>query len=324
MGGFVLRRAVMAIPLIGLSSFVVFCLVAVSGDPLGELRANPNVPRETIELRRQQLNLDEPLLERYGLWLSNAVTGDFGKDIRGREVTERIAAAAGVTLRLVVGAVVVALLLGVTIGVIAALRQYSGFDYVSTFLAFVFFSMPVFWLAAVLKDVGIRVNDLFDINFFKTVGEKSVSVDGGWLATWSDRLGHMVLPVLTLVLLQMAGWSRFQRGAMLEVLNADYVRTAKAKGLRKRQVVLRHALRNALIPIVTLVAIDFGLLISGTVITETVYGWDGMGRLLTNSVIAGDVNVVQAWLLLAATAVVAFNLLADIVYGYLDPRIRHG
>jgi len=324
MGGFVLRRAVMAIPLIGLSSFVVFCLVAVSGDPLGELRANPNVPRETIELRRQQLNLDEPLLERYGLWLSNAVTGDFGKDVRGREVTERIAAAAGVTLRLVVGAVVVALLLGVTIGVIAALRQYSGFDYVSTFLAFVFFSMPVFWLAAVLKDVGIRVNDLFDINFFKTVGEKSVSVDGGWLATWSDRLGHMVLPVLTLVLLQMAGWSRFQRGAMLEVLNADYVRTAKAKGLRKRQVVLRHALRNALIPIVTLVAIDFGLLISGTVITETVYGWDGMGRLLTNSVIAGDVNVVQAWLLLAATAVVAFNLLADIVYGYLDPRIRHG
>lgn len=324
MGGFVLRRAVMAIPLIGLSSFVVFCLVAVSGDPLGELRANPNVPRETIELRRQQLNLDEPLLKRYGIWLSNAVTGDFGKDIRGRDVSDRIAAAAGVTLRLVVGAVVVALLLGVTIGVIAALRQYSGFDYVSTFLAFVFFSMPVFWLAAVLKDVGIRVNDLFDINFFKTVGEKSVSVEGGWLAIWSDRLGHMVLPVLTLVLLQMAGWSRFQRGAMLEVLNADYVRTAKAKGLRKRQVVLRHALRNALIPIVTLVAIDFGLLISGTVITETVYGWDGMGRLLTNSVIAGDVNVVQAWLLLAATAVVAFNLLADVVYGYLDPRIRHG
>jgi peptide/nickel transport system permease protein len=324
MGGFVLRRAAMAIPLIGLSSFVVFCLVAVSGDPLGELRANPNVPPETIELRRQQLNLDEPLHKRYGIWLSNAVTGDFGKDIRGRDVTERISAAAGVTLRLVVGAVVVAVLLGVTIGVIAALRQYSGFDYVSTFLAFVFFSMPVFWLAAVLKDVGIRVNDLFDINFFKTVGEKSVSVDGGWLATWQDRLGHMVLPVLTLVLLQMAGWSRFQRGAMLEVLNTDYVRTAKAKGLRKRQVVLRHALRNALIPIVTLVAIDFGLLISGTVITETVYGWDGMGRLLTNSVIAGDVNVVQAWLLLAATAVVAFNLLADIVYGYLDPRIRHG
>lgn len=134
----------------------------------------------------------------------------------------------------------------------------------------------------------------------------------------------MILPVLTLVLLQMAGWSRFQRGAMLEVLNADYVRTAKAKGLPRRKVVLRHALRNALIPIVTLVAIDFGLLISGTVITETVYGWDGMGRLLTSSVIAGDVNVVQAWLLLAATAVVAFNLLADVVYGYLDPRIRHG
>lgn len=324
MGGFVLRRVAMAIPLIGLSSFLVFCLVAVSGDPLGELRANPNVPPETIELRRQQLNLDEPLLERYGIWVSNAVTGDFGEDIRGREVTGRIAAAAGVTLRLVVGAVVVAVLLGVTIGVIAALRQYSAFDYASTFLAFVFFSMPVFWLAAVLKDVGIRVNDLFEVNFFKTVGEKSVSVEGGWLATWSDRLGHMVLPVLTLILLQVAGWSRFQRGAMLEVLNADYVRTAKAKGLLKRQVVLRHALRNALIPIVTLVAIDFGLLISGTVITETVYGWDGMGRLLTNSVIAGDVNVVQAWLLLAATAVVTFNLLADIIYGYLDPRIRRG
>jgi peptide/nickel transport system permease protein len=141
---------------------------------------------------------------------------------------------------------------------------------------------------------------------------------------WSDRLGHLVLPALTLVLIQVAGWSRYQRASMLEVLNADYVRTAKAKGLPPARVITRHAMRNALIPIVTLVAIDFGLLLSGAVITERVFGWAGMGRLLLDSLTRQDINVVQAWLLVSATMVIVFNLLADILYGYLDPRIRRG
>lgn len=324
MRAFVLRRLAISVPLVVLASFLVFLLVAISGDPLGELRANPNISEETIELRRRQLNLDKPLLVRYGLWAKGAVQGDFGRALDNEPVTDRLLRSVGVTLRLLLGAVLVAVVAGVAIGVVAALRQYSKFDYLATFFAFVFFSMPVFWLAAVLKDVGIRINQALGFDLFFTVGEQTVGLSGGFVTIWSDRLGHLILPVLTLILIQVAGWSRYQRAAMLDVINADYVRTARAKGLSPTQVVVRHALRNALIPIVTLVAIDFGLLLSGAVITETVFSWNGMGRLLVGALQDRDTNVVQAWLLVSATMVVVFNLLADVLYGYLDPRIRRG
>jgi peptide/nickel transport system permease protein len=208
--------------------------------------------------------------------------------------------------------------------VIQAIRQYSPVDYTGTFLAFLFFSMPVFWLAAVLKDLGIRANEWLGRLVFFTVGEQSPNLVGfTTLGVWIDRIGHLLLPSLTLILITMAGWSRFQRGSMLEVLHSDYLRTARAKGLPKRTVIFRHALRNALIPLTTIVAIDFAGIIGGTVITETVYGWSGMGRLLLESLKIGDVNVVQAWLLVTAILVVVFNLIADILYGYLDPRIRN-
>jgi peptide/nickel transport system permease protein len=257
------------------------------------------------------------------------VTGDFGRSSEDNEpVVDKLRRSIWVTLRLLGGALSIAIFLGVAIGVAAALRQYSRFDYLSTLFAFIFFSMPVFWLAAVLKDVAIRLNGwlekAFEIRPFFTVGEKTDYLTGGFFTVWADRLGHMVLPVMALVLIQVAGWSRYQRAAMLDVLSADYVRTARAKGLPPFKVILRHTLRNALIPIVTLVAIDFGLLMSGAVITETVFAWNGMGRLLLRGLIDRDANVVQAWLLVSAAMVVLFNLLADIVYGYLDPRIRRG
>jgi peptide/nickel transport system permease protein len=324
MAGFILRRLAISIPLIALASFLVFVLVAVSGDPLGELRANPNISEETIELRRRQLNLDKPLLVRYGLWVKGVVQGDFGKALDNEPVTERLLRSVAVTLRLLAGAVLLAVLFGVAIGVVAALRQYSRFDYLATFFAFVFFSMPVFWLAAVLKDVGIKINEALGYPLFFTIGEQTPGLSGGFFEVWRDRIGHLILPVLTLILIQVAAWSRYQRASMLDVLNADYVRTARAKGLSPAKVILRHTLRNALIPIVTLVAIDFGLLLSGAVITETVFAWNGMGRLLVRALTDRDTNVVQAWLLVSATMVVVFNLLADIVYGYLDPRIRRG
>jgi len=225
-------------------------------------------------------------------------------------------------MRLLAGSVLLAVLFGILIGVVAALQQYSKFDYLATLFAFVFFSMPVFWLAALLKDVGIRINEALGHKLFYTVGEQTPGLSGSFMSVWSDRLGHLVLPALSLILIQIASWSRYQRASMLEVLGADYVRTAKAKGLAPRQVIVRHALRNALIPVVTLVAIDFGLLLSGAVLTETVFGWSGMGRLLVGALQRQDTNVVQAWLLVSATMVVVFNMLADILYGYLDPRIR--
>jgi peptide/nickel transport system permease protein len=323
MGGFILRRLAISVPLVIVSSFVVFMLVAAAGDPLAELRGNPNTPRSTIEARRRQLHLDKPVLVRYEMWARGAVHGDFGRSfVTGEDVGSMLWRAMLVTMRLLAGAVLLAVLFGVLIGVVAALRQYSKFDYLATFFAFVFFSMPVFWLAAVLKDVGIRINQALGHSLFFTVGEQTPGLAGGFWSVWGDRIGHLVLPALSLILIQVASWSRYQRASMLEVLNADYVRTAKAKGLSPWRVIVRHALRNALIPIVTLVAIDFGLLLSGAVITETVFAWSGMGRLLLDALRRQDINVVQAWLLVSATMVVLFNLLADVLYGYLDPRIR--
>jgi glutathione transport system permease protein len=325
MAGFILRRLAISIPLIAVASFLVFMLVAVSGDPLGELRSNPSISEAQIQAERHRLGLDRPLMTRYVDWATGAVTGDFGRSSKDNEpVVDKLLRAIGVTLRLLGAALTLAVFIGVAIGVAAALRQYSKFDYLSTLFAFIFFSMPVFWLAAVLKDVGIRINDAIGFRLFFTIGEKDPTVVGGFFTVWGDRLGHMILPVTALILIQVAGWSRYQRAAMLDVLSADYVRTARAKGLPPMKVILRHTLRNALIPIVTLVAIDFGLLMSGAVITETVFAWNGMGRLLLRGLIDRDANVVQAWLLVSAAMIVSFNLLADILYGYLDPRIRRG
>jgi peptide/nickel transport system permease protein len=323
--GFILRRLAISIPVVVLSSFIVFVLVATAGaDPTADLRLRPGISEQVIKLRRHELHLDEPVLARYGTWVKGIVHGDFGRSTTNERVFPLLRRRLGITLRLVVFATVVAILLAVVIGALAALRQYSRFDYTATFLAFVFFSMPVFWLAALLKDVGIRVNNAVGHRLFFTIGEQTPNFTGRFVSVWLDRLGHVLLPSLTLILIQMAAWSRFQRGSMLEVLNADYVRTARAKGLAPSRVLFRHALRNALIPVVTVVAIDFATILGGAVITETVFGWTGMGRLLLDALGVGDVNVVQAWLLVTAILVVVFNLIADILYGYLDPRIRHG
>ena len=320
---FAIRRLAISIPVVIASSFIVFVLVATAGgDPLADLRLRPGVSEATIELRRQQLNLDKPVLERYGIWVKGVVKGDLGRSFTNEEIRPLLFRRLGVTMRLVAFATMVSVLLAVVIGVVSAVKQYSKFDYASTFFAFVFFSMPVFWMAAVLRDIGIRINEAVGSRVLFVVGEETPNLAGGFLTVWADRIGHLVLPSLTLVLIQMASWSRFQRGSMLEVLDADYIRTARAKGLGRVRVLFRHALRNALIPVVTVVAIDFGLILGGAVITETVFGWTGMGRLLVDALGVQDVNVVQAWLLVTAAMVVVFNLVADLLYGFLDPRTR--
>ena len=322
---FTLRRLAVSIPVVIVSSFIVFVLVATAGgDPLADLRLRPGVSEATIELRRQQLNLDEPVLERYGIWVKGVVTGDLGRSFTNEEVRPLLFRRLGVTLRLVLLATLLSVLVAIVIGSLSAVKQYTKFDYAATFFAFVFFSMPVFWLAAVMRDVGIRINNSVGQQLFFVQGEQTPNLGGGFFTIWGDRIGHLVLPTLTLMLIQMAAWSRFQRGSMLEVLNADYIRTARAKGLTSSTVLFRHAFRNALIPVVTVVAIDFGLVLGGAVITETVFGWAGMGRLLVDALRVQDVNVVQAWLLVTAVLVVIFNLLADLLYGVLDPRIRRG
>ena len=324
MAAFVVRRLLISIPILILASIFVFLLVSTI-DPLAELRVNPSIDVATIELKERELGLDKPVVERYLDWAGGVVRGDLGTSIdKGRPVSDELARAVPVTFRLIFLSGLVAAVLGVAVGVTTALRQYSIYDNISTFLAFVFFAMPTFWLAALLKDLAIRFNDAIGRRIFFTVGEQTPRLEADFLGVWFDRIGHILLPSLTLILIQFAATARFQRSAMLDVLGSDYIRTARAKGVPRRKVITKHALRNALLPVVNFQAVSFGALVGGVIITETVFSWSGMGRLFIESLRQGDIPVMLGWLLVAGTAVIVFNLLADILNGYLDPRIRYG
>ncbi|HEX5016132.1 MAG TPA: ABC transporter permease [Actinomycetes bacterium] len=507
MTAYVVRRLLASLLILLAASFVMFALVSLSGDPLSEFYASSDPDRELkIESRIDALNLDEPFIVQYFLWLKGAamclVPGggcDLGVNLQNQEVTAVLADAIPTTLRLVLAATVLAIVLGVAIGIISAIRQYSSFDYGITFAAFLFFSLPIFWVAVLLKEFGaIRINDWlaepavtlptaivigsFSALFFSAlsggsrkrkvliglgagfaavaifiglvasgwfknpgmgpgiviigsvagavgatllftnlenrrvlfiaIGTAAIGVavayagypmleDPTWLvlvgmgllvtlvgvgiayiwgsidraaavrasvvtsfivgfmvfldhtissfASYSDSVNgrpfatigsntpnyqgtfwevtldtatHLVLPTLAIMLISFAGYSRYSRASMLEVMNADYVRTARAKGLTERTVVLRHAFRNALIPIATLAAIDFGAVIAGAIITETVFGWKGMGVIFTTAVEHFDYYQVMGVFVVTAIAVLVFNLIADISYAILDPRIR--
>jgi peptide/nickel transport system permease protein len=326
MFSFIVRRMLIAIPLVLLSSVLVFLLVANSGDPLADLRArNPPVSPQVIAEREHELLLDKPMPQRYATWLTNFVQGDMGKSVRGVEVRPLLWQRLKVTLRMVVLASILAVILAIGAGVLSAVKQYTPTDYGFTFLGFLFLSMPVFWLAALLKEYGaIRLNKLFDAQVVYTVGAETPNFSGTFMERIGNYAGHLILPTLALALISFAAWSRYQRATMLDVLGSDYIRLARAKGLSKSRVMTRHALRNALIPLVTVVAIDIGAVFGGAVITERVFSWQGMGALLVDSVNANDVNVLLAWLMVTSVLVVVFNLIADVLYAVLDPRIRYG
>jgi peptide/nickel transport system permease protein len=326
---FIVRRLLISIPVIIASAILVFLLVSASGDPLAGLRANPNVSQDAIVARKHALNLDKPLPQRFGIWAGNVLKGNFGNDINGRPVRQQLFSRLLTTFRLVLISQILALVLAIAAGVLAAVRQYSISDYLVTFTGFLFISTPLFWFAGVLKEwVAIRLNNGLDSlfhtqrRFIFTVGDKSPDFSGNAWDRVSDYAGHLVLPTIALAAVTYAAWSRFQRASMLEVLHSDYMRLARAKGLPWRRVLIRHGLRTALIPLVTVVAINVGLIIGGAVITETVFDWHGMGELLVTAARNLDVNVMLAWLLVSAIAVILFNLIADILYAYLDPRIR--
>jgi peptide/nickel transport system permease protein len=226
-----------------------------------------------------------------------------------------------VTLQLVIAAEILTLLLAIAIGVYSAIKQYSVFDYTATTLSFLGLALPVFWLGLILQIVFTNIFLKWNVRIFYTGALNTVDPGGGF-HFYLDRAQHLVLPVVTLAIISIAGYSRFMRASMLEVINADYIRTARAKGLIERRVIFKHAFRNALIPLMTLAAIDFGTLFGGTIITETVYGLPGMGRYFIDALAGGETYVIMAWLMVTATMVVVFNLIADLVLGFLDPRIR--
>ncbi|MQA16199.1 MAG: ABC transporter permease subunit, partial [Pseudonocardiaceae bacterium] len=298
---------------------------SLSGDPLSQLRArNPPPPPRTFELERQRLHLDEPLLERYWIWITGLFRGDFGPSVQSTlQIGPRLLDGFIVTFRLIALAMLVALMLAVIVGVISAVKQYSGTDYAFTFTGFLLLSMPSFWFAILLKEAGISFNNAVGSQVLFTIGDSSVYLEGGTWAEITDILGHMILPTISLAMLSFAAWSRFQRASMLEVLGSDYVRLARAKGLRRGKVMTRHALRTALIPLTTVTALDLGAIISGAIVTEAVFQWRGAGSFLLESIQRNDVYAVSSWLLVSATFIILLNLIADLLYAVLDPRIRY-
>jgi peptide/nickel transport system permease protein len=324
---FTIRRVISAVLVLLASSFLVFALCAASFDPLSKYyNLNPRPPQAFFDNLRVQLGLDDNFFVRYWHWLTGVLTGDFGQTVNGTPVSDQLPGRVLVTGRMILLAVVLAVLLAIVVGVIGAVRQYKPSDYTFTFIAYLLIALPTFWFAALLKEfVAGGINDLFGSQVLYTIGEETPGLRlyaTGW-ELWSDRLGHLILPTVSLALLSFAAWSRFQRAAMLDVLGSDYLRLARAKGLTYRRTVVKHGLRNALIPLTTVVALGIGTLFGGAIITERVFVWHGMGEYLLNDGIGNnDINVVLGWLLVSATAVVLFNLVADLLYAVLDPRIR--
>jgi ABC-type dipeptide/oligopeptide/nickel transport system permease component len=317
---FVIRRLLYSIPVLLATSFLIFTFVSVTADPLARLHANPRITQAQIAAVAHEKRLDRPIIIRYGYWLRDAVTNQFGTTMFSHQpIWPQIKRVLGHTLQLLIVAQIIIVLLGVTIGIVSALRQYSAFDYASTTLAFLGFAMPVFWLALILQVLFTNIFLSWHVRIFYTNGLSSASSHNFLL----DRLQHLALPVITLTALSTANYSRFMRASMLEVLNADFTRTARAKGASEKRVVLVHVVRNALIPLVTQVAIDFGGIFGGAIVTENVFNLGGMGTLLLNGLSNGDPYPVMAWLAITATLVIFFNLVADILYGVLDPRIRY-
>lgn len=322
MFAFVARRLVTALVVVLLATIVVFALVSARGDPLKDLRHRPGVSQQTLRNLEHEYHLDRSRPQQYVGWLSDFVQGNWGDSFRTqRPVVDMVGEATWNSFLLVGAALVLSVLLALVIGVVSALRQYSIFDHAATSFSYFGFSMPDFFFALLLQLFVVSVlHDELGIDLLYVQGKYSVGHQGDIV----NLIEHMVLPVTVLMLTSVAAWSRYQRDSMLEVLHAEYVRTARAKGVPRRQVIRRHALRNALIPFVTVVAIDAGVLLGGVVVIERVFSWPGLGLLFFDALERSDYPVILAWMAVATVFVVVFNLLADIVYAVLDPRIRVG
>lgn len=324
---YTIRRVLASILVLVASSALVFFLVAQTIDPLAQYRTRqPPPPPQFFEQQREKLGLDKPILGRYWDWLTGIVHGDFGNNIAGNAVGPTLWTRLGVTARMVLAAMVVAIVLAIIVGVVSAVRKNKPSDYVSTIISYVLIALPVFWFAVLLKVfVAIKINEWSGKTILYTASEESPGISlyaHGW-ELYQDRLQHLVLPTIALAAITYAAWSRFQRAAMLDVMSSEYMRFARAKGLPYRKVLLKHGLRNALIPTTTVVALGLGAIFGGAIITETVFNWNGMGRYLTQEGLQqSDINVVLGWLIVSSFFIVLFNLIADLLYAVLDPRIR--
>lgn len=316
---FITRRVLYSIPVILVASFVLFWAVRSTFDPLAKLRLAQDPTALAREIER--LGLDRSIPEQYFLWLRSLFVGDWGLSTRtGTPVLPLIGDALWPTLQLAFWGLLIAILIAGGISVYSAVRQYSLGDNLLTGASYIGIAMPAFWFGLLLiQTFAVWPKEAFGLSepplFF--IGLQSPGQTGVL-----DYIRHLILPVAALMIALVASWSRFGRAAMLDALTSDYVRTARAKGVPRRQVIWRHAVRNSLAPFVTVVALDAAILIGGLVVTEQIFAIPGMGRLFLQSLVAGDVYVLLPWMIVVAVAVVFCNLIADIAYAVLDPRVR--
>lgn len=319
MGRYIIKRLLISIPVLLGISLVAFFLVQASGDPMAVYISNPNLSSEDIARLEVAYGFDKPVYVQYFIWLGKAVTGDWGQSfLTHQEVRTMIWERLGNTAILMVTSFTITLTVSLVLGMYSATHQYSAGDYVVTTVSFVGYSMPSFWF-------GLMLIILFAVKF-REWGLPYLPAAGMYPIrdepTFFEMLRHLVLPATVLSMISVAKYTRYLRSSMLEVINEDYIRTARSKGLGERFILWRHAFRNAIIPLITLVMLDIPFLFSGALITEQVFAWPGMGRMYWEHAVWVDYPVLMGIILLVSTLVVVCNLLADISYAFIDPRIR--
>src|SRR5215472_15270546 len=318
MGRYLLRRLLIALPsLLGISVVLFTVLALAPGDPFGELATNPNVPPAVRAALRAKFGLDDPIVVRYLRWLVAMLHGDWGFSFVSRvDVDQLILQRLPTTLFVIGSSQILALMVALPVGIYAALRPYSIFDQVANTFAFIGFSLPTFF-------TGILLILIFSVNLGWLPFVYRADIDAtGWHWYW-EYIKQAIMPVTVLGLFQAASYTRYVRSAVLDVIRLDYVTTARSKGLDESKVIIKHVVRNALIPVVTLVALQMPSVFGGAIVTEQIFRIPGIGSLLISAILANDTPVIMAVTFVFACLVVLFNLLADIIYGWLDPRIAY-
>lgn len=313
MSAFLLRRFGQAVLLLFIVSMIGFAILHLApGGPLSQFAAGGDMSQEDLDRIAEQLGLNRALPIQYAEWLWRMLAGDWGRSYRdGQPVLHIIGSHIGATLELMLTSTLLAMLIGAWIGILGAIRRYSLFDSLATIGAMIALSIPTFWF-------GLVVIYVFSVGLgWLPSGNRYTIGDGSLL----NQIHHLIGPVMVLALVSTAVWSRYMRSSMLEVINQDYVRTARAKGLAERSILVRHAFRNALLPMITITGLHVPMLLSGALVTETVFTWPGMGRLFLDSISYRDYPVVMGVLMLSAVLVLLGSLIADLLYGFADPRI---
>ncbi len=318
-----MRRTLQSVPLLLLISIILYAILYnMPGGPLAPYLSNPHITPADIARLKHNLGMDQPVPIQYLRWLGHVLTGDMGYSTSNSEpvfqaIVERIPA----TLELMLTSFIVSVIIGVAAGIVSAVYRYSFVDYFITTLAFFGQSMPVFWFALMMQ-LAFAVHGV-PLPFGYQIQLPSAGISSSDAFDLGDRIAHLILPVIVLSLLSLALYSRFMRSSLLEVLGTDYMRTAAAKGLNFRTILFKHGLKNALIPVVTILALSLPGVLGGAIITETIFAWPGAGRLFINALLQSDLALLMGYLIMVAFLVVFSNLLADVVYAWLDPRVKY-